>query len=403
MSDSLPIPGVPPVTDAGPLTLSGSERALAGLYVPVAVAMFLFVPGGHPVLALPLAAALATYLLQRVIRLPLVDGYVSIVQPAFVILLFALPLNLVATVVPLGLLASTIVGDRSISLRRLPLAMADAWYCIPPVVILALFAPGRFTWHAWPLYLAALGAELAVSFLGPIFRLAIYRRAHGLDPAVLALPAAIDVLLTPIGAAAAHAGAKAPEESILILASVLALVALLGHERAERLGYEAKALRDSLTGLANRALFDELLDATSRRLERSDELGALLFIDLDNFKQVNDSHGHLAGDIVLRATARRVQNALRDADTVARFGGDEFAVLLQDPTSREDVERLAGVIKHAVSEPISVAANTTVSVTASIGMAFLGTQTEVSDAVALADKAMYDAKAVVHQAFAYRA
>ncbi len=390
------------VSDPPALTLSGSERALAALYVPVAAAMLLVVPVGHPLLLLPLAAALATYLLQRVIRLPLVDGYVSVVQPAFVILLFALPLNLVATVIPLGLFASTLVSDRSIDVRRLPLALADAWYCIPPVIVLALAAPGHFSWHHWPVYLAALAAELAVSFLGPILRLAIYRRAHGLDPAVLVLPAAIDLLLTPIGAAAAHAGAKAPTESVLILASVLALVALLSRERAARLGYEARALRDALTGLANRALFDELLDATSRRLERSGELGALLFIDLDNFKQVNDVHGHPAGDIVLRTTATRVQSALRDADTVARFGGDEFAVLLHDPTSREAVEQIAGVIKHAVSAPITVAPNTSVTVTASVGLGFLGTQTGPADAVACADKAMYDAKQVVHQAFAYR-
>jgi diguanylate cyclase (GGDEF)-like protein len=382
--------------------LSASERTLAALYVPAAVALYLLAPGGHPLLVLPMCAAMATYLLQRVINLPLADGYVSIVQPAFVVLLFALPLNLVAIFVPLGLFASTIVSNRSVSPRRFGLALADAWYCVPPVIILALFAPGRFLWHHWPVYVAALVAEIAVSFVDPLLRFLIHRETRQLDPSILVLPAAIDLLLTPLGAAAAHAGANALEESILVLASVLTLVALLGHERTVRLGYEQRALRDGLTGLANRALFDELLDATSRRLERSDGMGALLFIDLDNFKQVNDVHGHPAGDTVLRTTATRVQNAVRDADTVARFGGDEFAVLLTDPTSRDAVERVASLIRATVAEPIQVAPNIKVTVTASIGMAFLGRETETADAVARADQAMYDAKQVTHQRFAYR-
>ena len=389
------------LTDAAPSPPSSGERALAALYVPVALAMLLLLPGGHPFLILPAAAAVTAYLLQRVIRLPLADGYVSVVQPAFVVLMFAVPLNLVAVLVPLGLFASTIVGDHAFSARRLALALADAWYCIPPVLIVALLAPGRFAWHHWPVYLAALLAELAVSFLGEILRLAIDREIRGLEPAVWFLPAAIDLLLTPFGAAAAHAGTHAAEETLLVLAAVLTLVALLGRERTARIGYEHRALRDGLTGLANRALFDEMLDAATRRLVRSGESGALLFIDVDNFKQVNDVHGHLAGDEVLKATAARVQSVVRGADTVARFGGDEFAVLLAEPIGREAVERLAGAIRHAVSAPINLG-TTTVSVTASIGLASLGSQTESADAVALADEAMYEAKHVSHEAFAYR-
>ncbi len=383
-------------SEPGPLTLSRSEWTLAWMYLPAALAMFALLPGGHPLLIWPVAAALAVYLLQRVIRLPLMDGYVSIVQPAFVVLLFALPLNCVAGLVPLALFASTIVGDRSIVLRRLPLALADAWYCVPPVLILALWAPGSLAWQHWPVYLVALACELMVSFLGPIIRLARYRKAHGIDPATLALPALIDVLLTPFGIASVASGATAPVGGVAMLASVLGLVALLGHERTERLGFEALALRDALTGLANRALFDELLDAATRRLERSGDVGALLFIDLDNFKGVNDVHGHLAGDAVLKATAARIRSVVRDADTVARFGGDEFAVLLADPTSRDAAARVAGAIRHAMSEPISVEENTRVSVTASVGIAVLGTETAPSDAVARADEAMYEAKQLAH-------
>lgn len=386
-------------TDSVPpqqLAVSSSEWALAGLYVPVALVMLLLLPGGHRLLIWPALAALVTYLLQRVIRLPLVDGYASIVQPAFVVLLFAVPLNWAGAIVPLALFGSTVIGVRTVSARRLALALADAWYCVPPVLILAAFAPEHFRWHDWPVYLAALAAELAVSFLGPIIRLAIYRERLSVAPAVLALPAAIDVLLTPLGAAAAHAARLAPEESILILAAVLILVGLLGHERAERIVYEERALRDGLTGLANRALFDELLDAASRRLARSGSSGALLFIDLDRFKQVNDVHGHLAGDIVLKTTAARVESVVRDADTVARFGGDEFAVLLADPTGQEGVERVASAIRRAVATPIGLPDHSTVSVTASIGIGLLGAQNEPAEVVAQADEAMYEAKSVAH-------
>jgi diguanylate cyclase (GGDEF)-like protein len=379
-----------------PLVLTASEWSLAGLYLPAAVALFLLLPGGHRLLLLPALAGIAVYLLQRVIRLPLMDGYVSIVQPAFVVLLFALPLNLVAAFIPVGLFASTIIGDRAIDVRRLPLALADAWYCVPPLVILSLWAPGALAWEHWPIYLIALASELAVSFLGPIIRLARYRETSQLDPAILFLPALIDLLLTPFGIASVAPGATVPVGSVVMLASVLALVGLFGHERAERLGFEALALRDPLTGLANRALFDELLDAATRRLARSGNTGSLLFIDLDNFKQVNDVHGHLAGDAVLRATAFRIESAVRAADTVARFGGDEFAVLLADPANREAAARISSAIRRAVSAPIIVDETTTLTVTASIGIAALGTQTEAADAVARADEAMYEAKQIAH-------
>jgi diguanylate cyclase (GGDEF)-like protein len=376
--------------------LSPSEWALAASFIPVGVGMCLLLPGGHPLLLWPTLAAIVTYLLQRVIRLPLTDGYVSIVQPAFIVLLFAVPLNWVAIIIPLGLFGSTVVGNRRLSPRRLALALADAWYCVPPILILAAWAPGHFRWHHWAVYLGALAAELAVSLLGPIVRLAVYRERLTVAPAVLALPAAIDVLLTPFGAAAARAARIAPEESVLLIAAVLTLIALLGHERAERIVYEEKALRDGLTGLANRVLFDELLDAACRRLTPSGDAVAMLFIDLDHFKAVNDTYGHLAGDTVLQAIASRVEGAVRTADTVARFGGDEFAVLLADPTPHAEVEQVAAAIRRAIATPVHLPDGSVVGVTASIGIGLLGSDVVASEVVARADEAMYEAKALTH-------
>jgi diguanylate cyclase (GGDEF)-like protein len=382
--------------DPGPPTPSGSEWALAWLYPPAAVAMLVLLPGGQPLLLWPAVAAMAAYLVQRVVRLPLADGYVSIVQPAFILLLFTVPLNVVALLVPAGVFASTIVGYRSVSVRRIPLALADAWYCIPPILVRGLFAPGPIAWQHWPIYTVAVVAELGVSFVGPFIRLAIYRANHAVEPATLLLPAAIDLLLTPFGFAAAAAATMAPAGSVLMLASVLTLMALLGHERTERIEYEQLALRDPLTGLANRALFDELLDAAGRRLARAGHQSALLFIDLDDFKGVNDTHGHLAGDVVLRTVAERVKSAVREADTVARFGGDEIAVLLADPTGVDAIERVAGAIRSAISEPIRLDDADAITITASIGVASLGSHMEPTDVVTQADEAMYQAKHLAH-------
>ena len=90
-----------------------------------------------------------------------------------------------------------------------------------------------------------------------------------------------------------------------------------------------QATRDPLTGLANRRLLDELLGRALRRADRSGNTLTVAFLDLDNFKSVNDTYGHDAGDAVLRATATRLQAAVRDADVVARYGGDEFVVVYE--------------------------------------------------------------------------
>ena len=114
-----------------------------------------------------------------------------------------------------------------------------------------------------------------------------------------------------------------------------------------------QATFDSLTGLYNRTPFNE-------RLERAVETSggrhsfALMFIDLDRFKEVNDTHGHEAGDLVLAAIARRLRRLLRVDDTVARFGGDEFVLLLADFRDERDLSRVTAKIERAVSQPINI-------------------------------------------------
>jgi diguanylate cyclase (GGDEF)-like protein/PAS domain S-box-containing protein len=151
------------------------------------------------------------------------------------------------------------------------------------------------------------------------------------------------------------------------------------------------ALRDPLTGLANRRLFDELLEAGLSRTKRSGRPLAVAYLDLDNFKSVNDMYGHDAGDIVLCEIARRLTAVVRDAEVVARLGGDEFVIVYEprDPSSSNLLAR----IDRALAPPIAVSATVKLSCPASIGRA--DTRSVGHDAAALlaaADADMYDVK-----------
>jgi diguanylate cyclase (GGDEF)-like protein/PAS domain S-box-containing protein len=154
------------------------------------------------------------------------------------------------------------------------------------------------------------------------------------------------------------------------------------------------ALFDPLTGLPNRAtLRDRLAHALARGQRRSGTV-ALLFCDLDEFKQVNDSLGHPAGDEVLRIVAGRLARAVRPADTIGRFGGDEFLVLCEDLPQPEEAVRIAERLQAALRPRLTVA-GTDVTVTASIGIAFAShDQVEPDQLVRNADLAMYRAKAL---------
>ncbi|MBI1723955.1 MAG: EAL domain-containing protein, partial [Gemmatimonadetes bacterium] len=154
------------------------------------------------------------------------------------------------------------------------------------------------------------------------------------------------------------------------------------------------AFHDALTGLPNRALFmDELVHSVHRAKRRKDYAFAVLYLDVDRFKLVNDSLGHGAGDQMLVALARRLQEAVRPGDRVARLGGDEFAVLLDDVTDGSDATRVAGRIQEALEAPLDLAGREVFS-TASIGIALsLTGYDRAEDALRDADLASYRAKA----------
>jgi diguanylate cyclase (GGDEF)-like protein len=151
---------------------------------------------------------------------------------------------------------------------------------------------------------------------------------------------------------------------------------------------------DVLTGLPNRALFLERLSRSLMRLGRQGGLTAVMYLDVDGFKTLNDSMGHDAGDWVLVELARRVTDVLRPTDTFARLGGDEFAAVCEDFAAVEDVERTAGRMVAAVDRPW-VLNGTSLRIGVSIGIIVTGSGDDVpADLMRAADAAMYRAKRV---------
>jgi len=152
------------------------------------------------------------------------------------------------------------------------------------------------------------------------------------------------------------------------------------------------ATHDDLTGLPNRALMVDRLLLALAKFHRSKTMAALLFIDLDSFKDVNDTFGHNSGDDLLKKVSERFLSAVRDVDTVSRFGGDEFAILLMDVPNMASVRVVAHKLLGALSEPFTIDGNT-VSIGGSIGIALCPDDGVESERLfKQADEAMYRAK-----------
>jgi diguanylate cyclase len=205
------------------------------------------------------------------------------------------------------------------------------------------------------------------------------------------------IALSPVTAGVRQL-AGLPADGLLVTAGTLAIVPLvmlrIGSLAAERRRAELALVRqatiDALTGLPNRAEFLARLDATLQSSRAAGDL-AVLFCDLNGFKEVNDRLGHAAGDELLAQVATRLSAAVRSNDTVARFGGDEFLIMCE-ATSRDDViERLCPRLREALSDPFRLSSGDA-HLGASVGIVFAGAESGLDELIDRADAAMYQAK-----------
>lgn len=153
-----------------------------------------------------------------------------------------------------------------------------------------------------------------------------------------------------------------------------------------------KAAHDELTGLYNRTMFPEALWSALERSKRSNRKLAVLFVDLDGFKKVNDTYGHAMGDLLLKAVAKRLRETLRTTDTLARLGGDEFGIILEDLIMRNEAQKVAAAIEATLSQPFIISKQP-VQIGASCGVAvFPDDEADPDKLVSLADMEMYKLK-----------
>jgi diguanylate cyclase (GGDEF)-like protein len=156
--------------------------------------------------------------------------------------------------------------------------------------------------------------------------------------------------------------------------------------------FQHEAMHDTLTGLPNRLLLQERLEHAASRAKRTRTCTAILFLDLDRFKEINDTYGHDVGDQLLVAVSRRLAGLVRESDTLCRFSGDEFVFLCEEVHGAADVSKLAERIDDTFLTPFHLS-GVDVTVRASVGTAYVGAGEDItSDLLVRADKAMYQAK-----------
>ncbi|MES9938484.1 MAG: diguanylate cyclase [Sedimenticola sp.] len=168
----------------------------------------------------------------------------------------------------------------------------------------------------------------------------------------------------------------------------------ISKQKVQEERYQKMAFYDPLTNLPNRVLFMDRLGKAVQAAERDNQSVGVLFLDLDDFKRVNDRYGHLAGDALLQEIADRISHVVRREDTAARLGGDEFMLIVQGATGRATFERIATDVIHSISQPVTLAeAPESVHVGTSIGISVFGQDShDIDELVRFADLAMYQAK-----------
>jgi diguanylate cyclase (GGDEF)-like protein len=243
-----------------------------------------------------------------------------------------------------------------------------------PVVVADVATEKRFPAFTPAAHEAGMGAVFTFPLRQPggrIGALDLYRNSPG-----LLNPRAMEVAQTLADVTSAYlVNAQKREEALAT---------------AER--HRLLSLHDSLTGLPNRLLLQDRFRHATLRARRSHAGTAVLFIDIDGFKKVNDEHGHQTGDQVLIAVAQRLSDLIRAEDSLARIAGDEFVLLCEDVDQLADAELIRERVRESFDEPFSVDAGA-LPVSASVGLAHVGPDEPLSeDLIAAADRAMYRVK-----------
>ncbi|HZX28521.1 MAG TPA: GGDEF domain-containing protein [Telluria sp.] len=185
------------------------------------------------------------------------------------------------------------------------------------------------------------------------------------------------------------------------VADVTPLKQLEGELRAAKAEAERLATHDFLTGLPNRVLLFDRIEQTLAHCARSGELAALVSLDIDDFKKINDNYGHPAGDRFLVEVARRLTHAVRQCDTVVRMGGDEFIILLTDLGSPEHASVMAERLVRSLAEPLDIDGRT-IPASCSVGLALSAAGLPGGEAwIARSDRALYRAKGLGKNRFAF--
>ncbi|MBP1993541.1 diguanylate cyclase [Paenibacillus eucommiae] len=156
--------------------------------------------------------------------------------------------------------------------------------------------------------------------------------------------------------------------------------------------FEQLAFRDPLTGIFNRRYFDHQIRLEMQRFERYEAPLSLAFIDIDKFKTINDTYGHHVGDLVLQGLAHLLQTNIRNTDLLARFGGEEFVIVLPNSTEGQTIRTLQAILEHARKQPVAQSDGLTFSITFSAGVAEWQPGMPVQEWLSMADAAMYKAK-----------
>jgi diguanylate cyclase (GGDEF)-like protein len=240
--------------------------------------------------------------------------------------------------------------------------------------------PGRVLEHGEPVWVADVENDDRLP-----------RRALGLGGA-FAVPVFADGDIVVVLEFFARLPTRPDDRLVSVASQVAGHLSRVAERVAARERIAHQALHDALTGLPNRALFEDRVDLALARARRRSTRTAVLFLDVDRFKFVNDTLGHRAGDRLLSEVARRVRGAIRASDTVARFGGDEFAVLCEDINDDRDALRIAEAVQSALGAPCELDGEDHV-LSASLGIAVArGREATTGAMLRDADAAMYRAK-----------